>query len=51
VYVRDDDVWSIRGRYNDALEDDEGVVWQFQDGEMILPLLIVSDIHAEFSVY
>lgn len=43
----EDDIWSLKGRYNIALEDDEPIHWSYQNGQYILPLLIVSSsIHS-----
>lgn len=42
VYVYEDDTWAIKGRYEDALEDNDDVVWMFDDGQDKLYLLIVS---------
>jgi hypothetical protein len=33
VYVLDQQQWSIMGRYNVVVEDDEDVVWEKDDSE------------------
>lgn len=43
IFVYEDDTWAIKGRYDNALEDDEDVAWTFDDGHDILRLLVVSD--------
>jgi hypothetical protein len=37
----DDDIWSARGRYSKALDDEELVVWKPEKGGLVLPMLIV----------
>jgi hypothetical protein len=38
----DENLWSVRGRFNTTLEDTELVKWEVQNGELILPLCVVS---------
>ena len=42
VYVMDNDLWSVRGRFKAALEDTELVKWEARNGELVLPICIVS---------
>jgi len=42
VYVLDDNLWAVRGRYSKAIEDDELVVWKPEQHGLVLPILIVS---------
>ena len=43
IFVYEDDTWAVKGRYENALEDDDEVMWTFDDGHDILRLLIVSN--------
>lgn len=43
IFVYEDDAWAVKGRYENALEDNDNVMWTFDDGHDILRLLIVSD--------
>jgi hypothetical protein len=38
IYVHEDDSWSIKGRFSDALEDDEEVSWVTEKGQLTLVL-------------
>jgi hypothetical protein len=52
IYVRDEEeIWSVRGRFNTALEDDEAVNWIVEKGDLILPVLIVSHIMNQYTIY
>ena len=42
VYVLENDMWAVRGRYSKAIEDDELVVWKPEHHGLVLPILIVS---------
>ena len=43
IFVYEDDMWTIKGRYNLALEnDDDDVSWTFEDGQDVLRFLLVS---------
>ena len=41
VYVQEDGVWAIKGRYAIALEENEPIKWEKVNGELILPILMV----------
>jgi hypothetical protein len=43
IFIYEDDTWAIKGRYEDALEDNDDVTWTFDDGHDKLYLLIVSN--------
>jgi len=45
IYVQDGQTWSAKGRFVNALKDDEGISWQEQDGGLILPLAFVSNYY------
>ncbi|KAK2461053.1 hypothetical protein APHAL10511_006900 [Amanita phalloides] len=36
IYVHEEDNWVIKGRYNDAIADDEDVEWSIADGKFAL---------------
>jgi hypothetical protein len=43
VYIWEDDVWTVKGRFNTVIDDDETVSWvQQSDGKLVLQLSIVS---------
>ena len=44
VFVYEDDVWTMKGRYETALEDDEDAVWTYESSQDILRLFIVSNL-------
>ena len=44
VFIYEDDMWAIKGRFETALEDNESVLWTYDNGQDILRLLIVSMI-------
>jgi hypothetical protein len=48
VYVLDQQQWSIMGRYNVVVEDDEDVVWEKDEGGNVTHILFVGFI--KFSV-
>jgi hypothetical protein len=35
-------MWTIKGRYERALEDDEDATWTYENGQDILRFMIVS---------
>jgi hypothetical protein len=39
--VQEEDSWSIKGRFTQALQDEDSIEWQEQNGGLVLPLLIV----------
>ena len=43
IFVYEDDTWAVKGRYENALEDNDHAMWTFDGGQDILCLLIVSD--------
>jgi hypothetical protein len=44
IFVYEDDTWAIKGRYEDALEDNDDVTWIFDSGQDKLHLLVVSNL-------
>ena len=44
VFVYEDDVWTMKGRYETALEDDKDAVWTYESSQDILRLFIVSNL-------
>jgi hypothetical protein len=38
IYIHEDDNWNIRGRFMDAVEDDEEVTWTPQNGQLTLSI-------------
>jgi hypothetical protein len=45
IYNQDDGVWSIKGRYNMAMELDEDLVWTKNKGGYVTHILAVSHIN------
>ena len=43
IFIYEDDTWAVKGRYQDALEDNDDVMWTFDGGYDKLYLLIVSN--------
>jgi hypothetical protein len=41
IYVRKDDLLSIKGHFTQALEDQTAVAWEVKDGKLVLPILFV----------
>ena len=35
-------MWTVKGRYNHALEDDDDVSWTYEKGNDVLRFLLVS---------
>jgi len=48
--VYEDNTWAAKGRYVNALEDNEDAMWTFNEGQDILHILIVSKSYYCFSV-
>lgn len=44
IFVHEEDLWSMKGRYSTAITDEDPVTWQFIDGGYALPISIVSYI-------
>lgn len=42
VFVHEDDMWTVKGRYEHALEDDDDVSWTYENGNDVLRFLLVS---------
>ena len=42
IFVHEDDMWTVKGRYEHALEDDDDVSWTFENGNDVLRFLLVS---------
>jgi len=42
IFILEDDIWDVKGRFEDALEDDEDATWSLKDGKKILEILVVS---------
>jgi hypothetical protein len=52
VYVQEDGYWTIRGRFAQAMLDDEPVEWvKSADGKLSLPLACVSIVFVLFIVF
>jgi hypothetical protein len=41
IFVYEEDLWNIKGRYSTAIKDEEPVTWDFINGEYILPISVV----------
>lgn len=41
IFVYEDDMWAVKGRFETALEDDDDAVWTFANGQDILQVLLV----------
>jgi hypothetical protein len=51
IYVHEEGSWSIKGRYNDAVEDDEEITWVPGNGQLTLSICAEGkDIFASASV-
>ena len=42
VFVHEDDMWTVKGRYDHALENDDDVSWTYENGQDVLRFLLVS---------
>jgi hypothetical protein len=42
VFLYENSVWNVKGRYETAMEDDDDALWTYHDGEDILQILVVS---------
>lgn len=42
IFFYEKDAWVVKGRYNQAVEDNNEVVWDFVEGQDVLTVLIVS---------
>jgi hypothetical protein len=42
IFLHENSVWNIKGRYETAIEDDEDAVWTCHNGEDVLRILVVS---------
>lgn len=49
IFVYEDETWAVKGRYENALEDNDDAMWTFDEGFDILRLLIVSKLY--FLIY
>ena len=45
IFVHEDGTWAVKGRFENALEDDEDVTWTFDDGHDTLRVLIISSLY------
>jgi hypothetical protein len=45
VFVYEDDTWAAKGRYENALEDNDHALWSFDNGQDTLHMLIVSQLY------
>ena len=45
VFVYEDDMWTVKGRYDHALENDDDVSWTYENGQDVLRFLIIDDAH------
>jgi hypothetical protein len=44
IYVLENSVWDLKGRYNMAIEDDDDLDWVTVNGENVTSMLVVGDI-------
>jgi hypothetical protein len=44
-------MWTVKGRYDHALEDDDDVSWTYENGNDVLRFLLVSIPWYVFKVY
>jgi hypothetical protein len=42
VFVYEDDMWTVKGRYEHAIENDDDVSWTYENGHDVLRFLLVS---------
>jgi len=42
VFVYEDEMWTIKGRYETALEDNGEATWTYENGQDIMRFLVVS---------
>ena len=43
IYVRENSVWDLKGRYDMVVEDDDELTWVKVDGEDVMNILVVSN--------
>ena len=43
IYVCENSVWDLKGRYDMAVEDDDELTWVKVDGEDVTNILVVSN--------
>jgi len=41
IWVYEDDMWDLKGKYESAMEEDEEVVWQLKNNTHVLMILVV----------
>jgi hypothetical protein len=51
VFVYEEDLWAVKGRFETALENDDDVLWAHDNGQDILRLLIVSPLLFNFTFF
>ena len=42
IFIYEDDSWTIKGLYEDAVANDEDAVWSYENNQDIMRLLIAS---------
>ena len=50
IFVYEDSTWAVKGRFENALEDDDEAMWTFDNGQDILCLLIVSKLYFSINI-
>ena len=51
VFVYEEDLWAVKGRFETALENNDNVLWMHDNVQDILQLLIVSPLLFNFTFY
>ena len=41
-------MWTVKGRYEHAIENDDEVSWTYENGQDVLRFLLVSFLHGMF---
>jgi hypothetical protein len=42
IFLYENSVWNIKGRYETAMEDDDEAMWMEHDGDDVMRILVVS---------
>ena len=48
VFVYEEEMWTIKGRYETALEDNREATWSYENGQDIMHFLVVSIFYGIF---
>ena len=46
IFVYEDGLWNIKGRYSTAIDDEDPVEWSLINGDYVLPISIVSILYS-----